>query len=395
MHRLSTISYDSFGEEDDADGIFLKRSPTLTKQNWSLQSYLKVGFSGEWAFGNVQIDERTLTASVSSQPRYVEMNQSYGNSVEEQLNLKKIKMCEVISDENRIGNHDPPSPASPIIVITYVDKSLYLMPEGGLSECKHIEMWIEGGRAANANTLEDQQLTRNDIPVIVDKCLKSTATHGCLTEGIYRIAGINSRILALTEEFRRNSWAVQLNNNQYSEHDIANTLKRFFRHLEDPLLTKDLRSLWIEASNIDDKDHKLDLYRNLLKELPKLNYLTLRRLILHLRTVSEQHEHNKMPITNLATLWGPTILTTDSIRDECSSDWTSESNVIGILIENFFDLFDLDEEEIKKDQELLQIALDDLENDTYTDQDSNTPKIPKVPNCRSGDIKVMILKCPW
>ena len=162
----------------------------------------------------------------------------------------------------------------------------------------------------------------------------------------------------------------------------------FIDALMPSLLTKDLRSLWIEASNIDDKDHKLDLYRNLLKELPKLNYLTLRRLILHLRTVSEQHEHNKMPITNLATLWGPTILTTDSIRDECSSDWTSESNVIGILIENFFDLFDLDEEEIKKDRELLQIALDDLEKDTYTDQDSNTPKIPKMPNIRSGDIKV-------
>ena len=393
MNRLRTVSYDSFGEEDEEDGcgMSLMRSTSLDQHQWSLQSHIKLGFSGEWELGSVQIDERTLTATVSLQPRYVEINHSHDDIFEERLNIKKIKMCEIISDETRIHNHSPPRPAKPIIVITYVDKSLYLMPEGGLLECKHIEMWIEGGRAVNANLLEEQQLTRKDIPVIVDKCIKSTATHGCLSEGIYRIAGINSRILALSEEFRRNSWAVQLNNNQYSEHDVANTLKRFFRHLEDPLLTKDLRSLWIEASNIEDRDHKLKLYRDLLSELPKLNYLTLRRLILHLRTVSEQNEHNRMPISNLAALWGPTILTTDNIRDSCTSDWTSESNVVANLIENFFVLFNIDEEEIRRDKELLQVALDDLEKDTYTDKDSSAPRIPKVPNVRSGDIKVMYL----
>ena len=391
MHRLSTVSYDSFGEEDEEDGPSRIRRTSLAQHHWSLQSHVKLGFSGEWGSGSVVIDERTLTATVSSQPRYVEINHSHDDSFEERLNIKKIKFCEIISDETRIANHSPPHPATPIIVITYVDKSLYLMPNGGLAECRHIEMWIEGGRAANANLLEEQQLTRKDIPVIVDKCIKSTATHGCLSEGIYRIAGINSRILALSEEFRRNSWAVQLNNNQYSEHDVANTLKRFFRHLEDPLLTKDLRSLWIEASNIEDRDHKLKLYRDLLSELPKLNYLTLRRLILHLRTVSEQNEHNRMPISNLAALWGPTILTTDNIRDDCTSDWTSESNVVANLIENFFELFNIDEEEIRRDKELLQVALDDLEKDTYTDKDSSAPKIPKVPNVRSGDIKVMYL----
>ena len=393
MHRLSTVSYDSFGEEDDQDGKQFERSPTLTQQqHWSLQSHMKIGFSGEWNFGSIEIEELTLTATVSLQPRYVDEFQDHEERIQERLNIKKIKKCEIISDETRIKNQDPPVKGSPIIVITYVDKSLYLMPDGGLNECKHIEMWIEGGRSANSNALEDQQLTKKDIPVIVDKCIKSTATHGCLTEGIYRIAGINSRILALCEEFRRNSWAVQLNNCQYSEHDVANTLKRFFRHLDDPLLTKELRCLWIETSSIDDENQKLKLYRQLLSEIPKLNYLTLRRLILHLRTVSEQHEHNRMPVSNLAALWGPTILTTDVMRDECASDWTSESNVVKDLIHHFYVLFDLDDEEVQRDKELLQVALDDLEKETYTEKDTHAPKIPKIPNVRSGDIKVKSLQ---
>jgi len=95
-----------------------------------------------------------------------------------------------------------------------------------------------------------------------------------------------------------------------------------------------------------------------------------------------------MPISNLAALWGPTILTTDIMRDECASDWTSESNVIGDLIHQFYVLFDLDDEEIQRDKELLQVALDDLKKETYTEKDTNAPKIPKIPNVRSGDIKV-------
>jgi len=189
MHRLSTASYDSFGEEDGTDGKSIERSPTLTQQHWSLQSHMKIGFSGEWDFGCIEIDKQTLTATVSLQPKIVDECQDHEEkSVEERLNIKKIKKSEIISDETRIRNQDPPAKCSPIIVITYVDKSLYLMPDGGLPECKNIEMWIEGGRCANLNTLEDQQLTRKDIPVIVDKCIMSTATHGCLTEGIYRIA---------------------------------------------------------------------------------------------------------------------------------------------------------------------------------------------------------------
>jgi hypothetical protein len=373
--RHSTLSYDSFDEENEGNDGDQVNAPTINQPQWRLETDMKIGFAGEWYSASIEIEDIVLIANANL----------YSNLIEETLNIKKIKKCEIVSDETRIKNLDAPMPASPIIIIEYVDKSVYLMPDGGLHDCKHIEMWIEGGRTANENQLEDQQLSTKDIPVIVDKCIKFITTQGCLTEGIYRIAGINSRIIALSEEFRRNAWAVQLHQHQYSEHDVANTLKRFFRKLDNPLLTKDVRSLWIESSCIDDIKHKLELYRQLLSEIPKLNYLTLRRLIVHLRTVSQQSEHNRMPVSNLAALWGPNILTTDSMSEKSFSDSTSEATVISDLINYFDDLFDVNDEEVNRDKSLLQVAIDDKEQD---ENDSQFPTRSRA-NSHAGDIKVM------
>jgi hypothetical protein len=84
-----------------------------------------------------------------------------------------------------------------------------------------------------------------------------------LTRGIYRIAGVNKRITALLEEFRKNAWSVALNRESYSEHDVANVLKRFMRTLKEPLLTQELRNDFIQASKMDDTEDRLKRYPSL------------------------------------------------------------------------------------------------------------------------------------
>ena len=357
---------DSFEEGDEVDGRY---TPVNSQSQWILKAHIKIGFGGEWENSLVEIEGDQLTANIDPL-----------KSPEESMNNKKMKKCEVVTDDERIKNLDPPWPYTSIVIIEYIDRSLYIMPEGGLRDCNIIEMWVQGAASAYKNELDEQQLTMEDIPVIVDKCLKFITTQGCLSEGIYRIAGVNNRIITLLEEFRRNAWAVYLNPAQYSEHDVANTLKRFFRTLDNPLLTKDLRQLWLESSNIDDLHHKLQLYKKLLSELPQINYLTLRRLVVHLRTVSEQKSHNLMPISNLATLWGPTILTTDRMTGINFNDCTSETKVISDLIENFYALFDINDEEMNKDKELLDVLMND--------RLGNEEHIPNSLLQRSGDIKV-------
>ena len=378
--KRKNSAFDSFDESEEIDGSNDRNrahTPTNAQPQWTLETHLKIGFAGKWNSAQIEIEGNILTANVDLQP----------DVIEETLNIKKIKKCEIVSDDARISNLAPPWPYTSIIIIEYIDKSLYIMPKGGLADCTAIRMWIEGGQSANENELEEQQLTMDDIPVIVDKCLKFITTQGCLSEGIYRIAGINNRIITLLEEFRKNAWAVRLNPSQYSEHDVANTLKRFFRTLDNSLLTKELRSLWLQSSAIDNTHHRLELYGKLLSELPRINYITLRRLLVHLRTVSEQCEHNLMPCSNLAALWGPTILTTDRMSGIHFTDCTSESKIVIDLIDNMYALFDIHEEELNKEKDLLQVLLSD-QHQEHQDMELN----PKHVHRPSGDIKVI---CKW
>ena len=77
-----------------------------------------------------------------------------------------------------------------------------------------------------------------------------------MTEGIYRHSGVKTKIDRLLEQFRSNAWAVQISREEFSEHDVANTLKRFMRTLDEPLLTEELRQQWMEATRIPEPEEK-------------------------------------------------------------------------------------------------------------------------------------------
>lgn len=51
----------------------------------------------------------------------------------------------------------------------------------------------------------------------------------------------------MLSSFRQDSWAVQLSRQEYTEYDVANVLKRFFRDLPEPLFTVQLRKHFCNA----------------------------------------------------------------------------------------------------------------------------------------------------
>merc|ERR1719461_1675791 len=240
----------------------------------------------------------------------------------------------------------------------------------------------------NSNVLRDQQVTHDDVPVIVDKCIKFVYSHGIMTEGIYRKAGSNININKLLSEFRSNAWAVQISREDYSEHDVANVLKRFIRQLEEPLLTEFLRESFLKTARIENQDQKLDRYRELLNKLPTINYNTLRRLMGHLHIVADQCEKNLMPVYNLAPLWGPNILTVDGQEASQFAQTSGEMEVFHAvgnistlvcadLITNYPWLFNVDNVEVEKERRMLEV----LEKINFP-----TPTSMK----RSGDIRMWI-----
>jgi hypothetical protein len=58
-------------------------------------------------------------------------------------------------------------------------------------------------------------------------------------------------------DFRQNAWSVHIARDTFSEHDVANTLKRFMRTLNEPILEEHLRNKWMETSAIENKTEKL------------------------------------------------------------------------------------------------------------------------------------------
>lgn len=107
---------------------------------------------------------------------------------------------------------------------------------------------IRGAAHNNGAALDQQQITNDNIPVIVDKCINFVYAHGSMSEGIYRHSGSGKVISDLLSEFSDDAWAVQLTKDRCSEHDVACVLKRFMRNLPEPALTTKLYPYFCKIS---------------------------------------------------------------------------------------------------------------------------------------------------
>lgn len=71
---------------------------------------------------------------------------------------------------------------------------------------------------------------------------------GLTSEGIYRKSGVNSRVAALCDRFRRDARSLRLKEGEHQVDDVSNTLKRFFRELEEGLFTSEDGSTWLSTA---------------------------------------------------------------------------------------------------------------------------------------------------
>lgn len=218
-----------------------------------------------------------------------------------------------------------------VLTLDLCCRILYLQTESSRIT-RDWEKALRSAASRNGTRFDEMQLTLENVPVVVDKCIDFLYAHGTLAEGIYRQSGSNTRIAQLLADFQKDAWAVQISPKEFSAHDVAGTLKRFFRTLPEPLVTSELYPGWIKAagepifdsicslhlfktcftlSAITDRTAKETEYTRLLESLPPLNYNILKKLMCHLYAVHELHEKNLMPLINLAPIWGPTLMSVD------------------------------------------------------------------------------------
>lgn len=102
-------------------------------------------------------------------------------------------------------------------------------------------------------------------------------------------------------------------------------------------------------SALEDYDERLMTMKDLIRTLPPTNYLLLKRIIEHLERVTDYEEINHMYATNLAIVFGPTLLRPGG--SSATSFATSMKNlghqqsIVRNLILQYHWLFDVEDEE--------------------------------------------------
>ncbi|XP_055369965.1 arf-GAP with Rho-GAP domain, ANK repeat and PH domain-containing protein 1-like isoform X2 [Betta splendens] len=254
---------------------------------------------------------------------HIYLEQSQG----EEIHLRKLNELSIQQDNE-------------VLVLVEKGRTLYIEGERKLDFsgwCSAIQTAAGSGGA----TLSQQQLTETDIPIIVHSCIDYITQCGLTSEGIYRKSGVNSRVAALCDRFRHDARSFRLKEAEHQVDDVSNTLKRFFRELEEGLFTSEDARIWLSTAGIEDESRKISQYMQLLNRLPRVNKATLQALITHLYCVQRFSDKNQMNIHNLAIVFGPTLFQTDG------KDYTA-GRAVEDLIQHYTTIFEVGEQQLKK-----------------------------------------------
>ncbi|XP_051520901.1 arf-GAP with Rho-GAP domain, ANK repeat and PH domain-containing protein 1-like isoform X2 [Myxocyprinus asiaticus] len=230
-------------------------------------------------------------------------------------------------------------PENEVLVLVERGRTLYIEGERKLD----FQGWataIQRAAGSSGDTLSQQQLTEANIPVIVERCIHFTTQYGLTSEGIYRKSGVNSKIAALLQEFRRDARCVWLKEGEHQVDDVSNVLKRFFRDIQEGLFGQQAHN-WLSTTAVSDESSRVCQYHLLFSNLPRVNQATLRALVNHLYCVQRFADLNQMNLHNLAIVFGPTLFQTDG------KDYNA-GRVIEDLIQHYVTIFDVNEQQLKR-----------------------------------------------
>ncbi|XP_061582452.1 arf-GAP with Rho-GAP domain, ANK repeat and PH domain-containing protein 3-like [Cololabis saira] len=272
-------------------------------------------------------------------------------AAEDIVNLTRLQELSITSE---VENNEKKE----ILVLVERGRTLHLQGVGRTD----FSLWyrdIQRAAGGGGDALRQQQMSRNDIPIIVDSCIAFITQYGLGHEGIYRKNGARSRIRVLMEDFRRDARKVKLRIGDHFIEDVTDVLKRFFREIDDPVFMSHLHPVWQEAAKIPLRRLRLDRYKEIIRSLPRVNKTTLAALIGHLYRVQKCASLNQMCTKNLSLLFAPSLFQTDGKGEH-------EVKIVEDLVDNYLSVFDIDEDH--QTQIELEISLITTWKDTQLSQ---------------------------
>lgn len=177
------------------------------------------------------------------------------------------------------------------------------------------------------------------VPKFVQEVVRliESSPENMKADGIYRASGNLSQIQKIRCQVDQYNWAVL--EIEEDVHVLTGCLKLFFRELKEPLIPCELFERALQATSIGAGPERTRKYREIIESLPAENYDTLEYLLRHLLRITEYREANRMHISNLAIVFGPTLMWAATASNNLALDMMQQNLVVEALLNNYHQIF--------------------------------------------------------
>uniref|UniRef100_A0A4W5Q2B5 Rho GTPase activating protein 12 n=1 Tax=Hucho hucho TaxID=62062 RepID=A0A4W5Q2B5_9TELE len=183
------------------------------------------------------------------------------------------------------------------------------------------------------------QRENTSVPNFVTTCIDHVETTGLSIDGIYRVSGN----LAVIQKLRfavNHDEQLELEDSKWEDiHVTTGALKMFFRELPEPLFTYDSFNDFINAIKCSDYKQRVNLIKDLIKQLPKPNHDTMQCLFKHLRRVINHEEANRMTTQSIAIVFGPTLLRPETETGNIAVHMVYQNQIVELILLEYENIF--------------------------------------------------------
>uniref|UniRef100_A0AAX7TDD8 Rho GTPase-activating protein 26 n=1 Tax=Astatotilapia calliptera TaxID=8154 RepID=A0AAX7TDD8_ASTCA len=200
---------------------------------------------------------------------------------------------------------------------------------------------------------------------VMKKFIYAVETRGIDEQGLYRIAGVNSKIQKLLSLAMdpKTCADVELESPEWEIKTITSAIKHYLRFVRKLLHKCKL--------TMDNPEARVTEVHALVHRLPEKNRQMLELLVKHLANVASHHQQNLMTIANLGVVFGPTLLRPQEETVAAIMDIKFQNIVVEILIEHH--------ERIFRDMPNSSLSNTQLKTPRRRSTDSKTPSCSERP----------------
>ncbi|XP_069039442.1 SLIT-ROBO Rho GTPase-activating protein 3 isoform X2 [Lepisosteus oculatus] len=162
------------------------------------------------------------------------------------------------------------------------------------------------------------QSSGQQIPLVVESCIRFINLHGLHHEGIFRVPGSQSEVNEIRNDFERGDDPLTDSQGDHDIDSVAGVLKLYFRGLETPLFPKDKFNDLIECVQVENSLERACHIKRVVSSFPRPVLVVMRYLFAFLNHLSQYSDENMMDPYNLAVCFGPTLVSVPESVDAVS-----------------------------------------------------------------------------